>query len=94
MQGTNSSCLQVSTGYASLKMGTVIDGVDQGDDGLSVTSNGTAACYNPPADGYPRIRNCDNGTLVKLGSGTSSTGNIQFVNNNIDEDIDASSWES
>lgn len=81
-----------ASGY-NLRRGTIIDGNGFTPAyGFNVFSNGYGNCYAAASDGYPRIRNCNNGLRASSGGMLTNTADIQYSGNTTNESADATSY--
>ncbi len=76
----------------TIRHGTVVDGDDKARNGLQVWENSLLQPYSTDSNGWNRIENCNTGLYVFTGGGTEQTNDIIFSNNNIDKNVDASTY--
>ena len=99
-QGNSLACIYGVDGTrVTIGSGTVIDAADAAREGVYLTAHCRLGTFATAALGYMRIRNCGNrGIWITYGSGTESTGNIQWGAggdaNGTDKTVDANaSWD-
>lgn len=80
----------------SFRKGSIIDGDAGGGNkatrGIQCIHNSKADNFQPAADGYVRIRNCDTGLYAAQGGQILMTANNQYSNNTTDENAVAASF--